>query len=60
MRPISRTEMLSDAIDGVIHNAVRRDTIKAPALQSELVRLIVAYLGMDPDRRTGRRLNGPR
>ena len=37
--------VLSDAIDGVIHNAVRRGAIDDPAMQKELVRLVVLCLG---------------
>ena len=36
--------VLSDAIDGVIHNAARRGAIDDPAMQKELVRLITLYL----------------
>lgn len=36
--------VLSDAIDGVIHNAARRGAIDDPAMQKELVRLIASYL----------------
>lgn len=36
--------VISDAIDGVIHNAARRGRLREPALRSELVRLICAYL----------------
>jgi len=37
-------EVLSSAIEGVIHNAARRGQLKAPALRHELVNLIAAYL----------------
>jgi hypothetical protein len=37
--------MISDAIDGVIHNAARRGAIDDLAMQRELVRLIALYLG---------------
>jgi AcrR family transcriptional regulator len=37
--------VVSDAIDGVIHNAARRGAIHDPAMQEELVRLIALYLG---------------
>lgn len=37
--------VLSDAIDGVIHNAARRGAIDDPAVQKELVRLVTLYLG---------------
>ncbi|HIC7212583.1 TetR/AcrR family transcriptional regulator [Burkholderia stabilis] len=36
--------VISDAIDGVIHNAARRGTLENPAIQSELVRLISLYV----------------
>lgn len=37
--------VVSDAIDGVIHNAARRGALDDPTMQKELVRLIVLYLG---------------
>jgi AcrR family transcriptional regulator len=37
--------VISDAIDGVIHNAARRGRLREPALRDELVRMICAYLG---------------
>ncbi|KQV27541.1 TetR family transcriptional regulator [Rhizobium sp. Root1203] len=36
--------IISDALDGAIHNAARRGTLKDPLMQSELVRLISLYL----------------
>lgn len=36
--------VISDAIDGVVHNAARRGEIDDPAMQSELVRLVSLYL----------------
>lgn len=36
--------VISDAIDGVIHNAARRGALQDPAIQDELVRLISLYL----------------
>lgn len=36
--------IISDAIDGVIHNAARRDMLVDPAIQSELIRLISLYI----------------
>lgn len=36
--------MLSDAIDGVIHNAARRDDVCDDATQSELIKLVSVYL----------------
>jgi AcrR family transcriptional regulator len=36
--------VLSDAIDGVIHNAARRGAVDDPAMQKELVRLISVVL----------------
>ncbi len=36
--------VISDAIDGVIHNAARRGTIGNPTVQTELVRLVSLYL----------------
>jgi AcrR family transcriptional regulator len=40
--------VISDAIDGVIHNAARRGAINDPAMQRELVLLITLYL-REPD-----------
>lgn len=37
--------VISDAIDGVIHNAARRGAIDNLAMQTELVRLFTLYLG---------------
>ncbi|PLP59219.1 TetR family transcriptional regulator [Mesorhizobium loti] len=37
--------VLSDAIDGVIHNAARRGTLREPQIRDELVRMIRLYLG---------------
>lgn len=37
--------VISDAIDGVIHNAARRGNIDDGAMQSELVRLVSLYIG---------------
>ena len=36
--------IISDAIDGVIHNAVRRGILESPDVKRELVRMISAYL----------------
>lgn len=36
--------VISDAIDGVIHNAARRSALDDPVMQRELVRLITLYL----------------
>ncbi len=36
--------VMSDAIDGVIHNAARRGSLNGPTMHSELVRLITLYL----------------
>ena len=36
--------VLSDAIDGVIHNSARRGALGAPDIRSELVRMIRLYL----------------
>lgn len=36
--------VISDAIDGVIHNAARRSALDDPVMQGELVRLIALYL----------------
>lgn len=38
-------QVLSGAIEGVIHNAARAGTLKSPLLKRELVRLIASYLG---------------
>jgi AcrR family transcriptional regulator len=37
-------EVLSSAVEGVIHNAARHGQLKAPELKRELVQLICAYL----------------
>jgi AcrR family transcriptional regulator len=37
--------ILSDAVDGVIHNAARRGTLQNSEVAAELVRLVTAYLG---------------
>lgn len=37
--------VVSDAIDGVIHNAARRGSMDDPAVQGELIRLVALYLG---------------
>lgn len=39
--------ILSDAIDGVIHNAVRRGNLRCPLLQAELVSLCMRYVCCD-------------
>ena len=39
-----RAQVLSAAIEGVIHNAARRGTVGSPALEQELVSLVTAYL----------------
>ncbi|TIX53800.1 MAG: TetR/AcrR family transcriptional regulator, partial [Mesorhizobium sp.] len=36
--------VLSSAVEGVIHNAARRDMLDAPELRKQLVELICAYL----------------
>lgn len=36
--------VISDAIDGVIHNAARRGAIDDPGMQRELIRLVALYL----------------
>ncbi|RXT48247.1 TetR family transcriptional regulator [Bosea sp. Tri-44] len=36
--------VISDAIDGVIHNAARRGRLREPQLRDELVRMICSYL----------------
>lgn len=36
--------IISDAIDGVVHNAARRGTLQTAEVRHELVRLITAYL----------------
>lgn len=45
--------VLSDAIDGVIHNAARRGALSASGLRDELVRLVTAYVSF-----RGAALNG--
>ena len=39
--------VISDAIDGVIHNAARRGAVSDPMMQLELVRLVRSYLADD-------------
>lgn len=39
--------VLSDAIDGVVHNAARRATLQTLGVRNELVRLIQSYLSAD-------------
>ncbi|WP_382163366.1 TetR/AcrR family transcriptional regulator [Hydrogenophaga sp. ANAO-22] len=36
--------LVSDALDGVIHNAIRRGELASTAVRSELVRLLLLYL----------------
>ncbi len=36
--------VISDAIDGVIHNAARRGRLREPQMRDELVRMICSYL----------------
>jgi len=36
--------IISDAIDGVVHNAARRGTLQTAAVRNELVRMITSYL----------------
>ena len=43
MRP-TMARVLSSAIEGVIHNAARRNMLDAPELQKQLIELISAYL----------------
>jgi hypothetical protein len=58
-----RAQVLSAAIEGVIHNAARRGTVGSPALELELVSLVTAYLkstngGIETTQLS--ELNGPR
>ncbi|WGT28069.1 MULTISPECIES: TetR/AcrR family transcriptional regulator [Pseudomonas] len=43
--------IISDAVDGVIHNAARRGLLDDPTIQSELIRLVSKYLdeGINPE-----------
>ncbi|WP_215905678.1 TetR/AcrR family transcriptional regulator [Thalassospira sp. TSL5-1] len=36
--------IISDAIDGVIHNAARRGTLNQPEIKHQLVKMIIAYI----------------
>jgi len=36
--------ILSDAIDGIVHNAARRGTLQSGAVKTELIRLVRAYM----------------
>lgn len=38
-------QVLSSAIEGVIHNAARRGVLKSPEVRRELTRLVLGYLG---------------
>jgi AcrR family transcriptional regulator len=38
--------IVSDAIDGVVHNAVRRGTLHTAEVRNELVRMITSYMGL--------------
>lgn len=40
-------QVLSDAIDGVIHNAACRGTLQSPKLKGELVEMVCAYLRLN-------------
>ena len=40
--------VLSDAIDGVVHNAARRGQLQSLAVQAELLRLVRSYLTPEP------------
>lgn len=42
--------IVSDAIDGVIHNAARRGTLDQPELQAELEQLVLLYVVGEPTR----------
>ena len=37
--------MVSDAMDGIVHNAARRGTLQTADVKHELVRMIASYLG---------------
>jgi len=39
-----RAQVLSAAIEGVVHDAARRGTLRSPSLKQELVQLVDAYL----------------
>ncbi|WP_221178191.1 TetR/AcrR family transcriptional regulator [Pseudomonas rhodesiae] len=43
--------IISDAVDGVIHNAARHGLLDDPTIQSELIRLVSKYLdeGINPE-----------
>lgn len=43
-RSAVRAQVLSAVISGAIHDAARRGTLKSPAFEQELVRLVDAYL----------------
>lgn len=49
---LTAARIISDAMDGVIHNAARRGAIGDPSLQAELIRLIGLYLS-DADQNDG-------
>lgn len=44
--------VLSDAIDGVIHNAARRGMLESAELQQQLVRMVRAYLSYSPQEKS--------
>jgi AcrR family transcriptional regulator len=43
-RSVIRAQVLSAAIAGAVHDAARKGTLKSPAFEQELVRLVDAYL----------------
>jgi AcrR family transcriptional regulator len=47
-----KAQVLSSAVEGVVHNAARRGMLASPEVRRELVSLICGYLGSDdhPDR----------
>jgi hypothetical protein len=46
-------QVLSSAVEGVIHNAARRGMLQSPELRQELVLLVSAYLGRGTQAVTG-------
>jgi AcrR family transcriptional regulator len=48
-------QVLSGAVEGVIHGAARNGTLQSPELKRELVGMVCAYLGSDTDHGNRRR-----
>ena len=61
LRSEIRGQVLSSAIEGVVHDAARRGTLRSPALKQELVQLADRYLsGLEGDQTSASRGSGSR